>query len=47
MNGLHPYWPLDADITDYVSNTMGVPALLGSFALITLIVIGLTSIALK
>ncbi|CAG8076560.1 unnamed protein product [Penicillium salamii] len=39
----HPYWPLEANLVDYVPNTMSVPALLGSFALATLTVIGLTS----
>ncbi|KAK9856194.1 uncharacterized protein MYU51_000879 [Penicillium brevicompactum] len=47
MNDLHPYWPPDANLTDHVPNTMSVPALLGSFALATLIVISLTSVFLK
>lgn len=47
MNDLHPYWPLDANLTDYVPNTMSVSALLGSFALATLVVISLTSTVLQ
>lgn len=47
MNNLYPYWSFDTNITGYVLNTMSVLALLGSFALVVLIVIGLTSIALK
>ncbi|CAG8930942.1 unnamed protein product [Penicillium salamii] len=42
-SSMHPYWPLEANLVNYVPNTMSVPALLGSFALATLTVIGLTS----
>jgi cholestenol delta-isomerase len=46
-NLAHPYWPLNTNIIDYVPNTMSVPALLGSFALATFIIIGVSTIVMK
>lgn len=43
-SSMHPYWPLQANLVNYVPNTMSVPALLGIFALATLTVVGSTSV---